>query len=367
MIGSIRENTDVSVKSLNLQTLDVSSTSSVGVRGSPDEGHFTETSTETVNFSLRSRFLQLRESSGSSSSSRGMDINLSFHTTATWKSRIQTSGRSSESKGELDPQLSKDIKLILRMLAKDDREYKQLESRFEKMLNGISKSMSSMGESTAPAPHRTDRGLNFTGLVSQSMEINLSISIKVRMKSTASSLLPVRIQAFVQPQAADPIILDIDGDGPEISSVEQGVLFDITGRGVKNLVSAVHPDDGLLALDRNGNGSIDSGLELFGDQHGASHGFEELAKFDSDRNGMIDTQDPVFNKLQVYRDMNRDGRTQKGELQSLKELSISSIDLSFSKSRFVNVNGNRLVYDGHYTLEDGSRRSLTEAMLNFLA
>ena len=55
--------------------------------------------------------------------------------------------------------------------------------------------------------------------------------------------------------------------------------------------------DAFLAIDRNGNGSIDDGTELFGDQNGAAHGFAELAKFDSNHDGVINAQDDDFDKL----------------------------------------------------------------------
>ena len=81
-------------------------------------------------------------------------------------------------------------------------------------------------------------------------------------------------------------------------------MFDITGDGRQDQVSWVAPSDGFLVYDRNGNGYIDSGKELFGDQHGASNGFEELAKFDGDGNGIIDDNDDIFDNLRVWQDHN---------------------------------------------------------------
>ncbi len=60
-----------------------------------------------------------------------------------------------------------------------------------------------------------------------------------------------------------------------------------------------------LALDRNGNGRFDDGRELFGDQHGAVDGYEELARFDANADGIIDREDPVFDRLRLW---HADGR-----------------------------------------------------------
>lgn len=77
--------------------------------------------------------------------------------------------------------------------------------------------------------------------------------------------------------------------------------FDLDADGRMDSISVPTGDDALLALDRNGNGRIDDGRELFGDQHGAVNGFAELARFDDNGNGRIDAADAVFDQLRLLR------------------------------------------------------------------
>src|SRR5207245_1395282 len=90
------------------------------------------------------------------------------------------------------------------------------------------------------------------------------------------------------------------------------------------------PKDGLLALDRDGDGKITSGRELFSeffDPDRATTGLGALALFDANHDGVIDAKDPVFGQLQVWQDANHDARTDTGELRTLDALGITSIQL----------------------------------------
>lgn len=121
------------------------------------------------------------------------------------------------------------------------------------------------------------------------------------------------------PPKQDPLLLDLDGNGASTTGAEGAQAFDLAGSGDTRATSFVAGGDAFLALDRNGNGRIDDGRELFGDQHGAVDGFEELRKFDGNADGRIDGQDAVFGSLQL---LYADGHT-----GSLAGAGISAISL----------------------------------------
>lgn len=128
----------------------------------------------------------------------------------------------------------------------------------------------------------------------------------------------------------DPLILDLDGDGLETVGVAAGVLFDHDGDGVRSGTGWVSGDDGFLVLDRNGNGQIDNGRELFGDSTPlaaggtALDGFAALAQEDTNADGRVDSLDANWSNLRVWRDLNQDGVSQAGELFTLGSLGITA-------------------------------------------
>ncbi|MET0310721.1 MAG: calcium-binding protein, partial [Burkholderiaceae bacterium] len=131
----------------------------------------------------------------------------------------------------------------------------------------------------------------------------------------------------------DPLVLDLDGDGVELAPANGSVLFDHDANGIRTGTQWVRPDDGLLVRDRDGNGTIDSGRELFGDQtvlasgQRAVDGFEALGEMDANGDGVVNAIDAGFEQLRVWRDLNQDGRSQAGELQSLAGLGITGVRL----------------------------------------
>jgi hypothetical protein len=139
-------------------------------------------------------------------------------------------------------------------------------------------------------------------------------------------------------QPRDPLVLDLDADGIELTASNSAVLFDHNADTIKTGSQWVKSDDALLVRDINGNGSIDSGRELFGDQtrlaNGplAANGFAALADLDRDANGLSDgvfnAQDTAYSSLRIWRDLNQDGISQEGELQSLDQAGISAINLT---------------------------------------
>ncbi len=108
-----------------------------------------------------------------------------------------------------------------------------------------------------------------------------------------------------------PLVLDLDGDGIETVAAGQHILFDHDGDGIKHASGWVKSDDGFLVLDRNGNGRIDDGSELFGadtllaNGQKATSGFEALRDLDSNGDGVFNAADTRFADVRVWRDLNQ--------------------------------------------------------------
>lgn len=124
---------------------------------------------------------------------------------------------------------------------------------------------------------------------------------------------------------ADPLVLDLKGDG--ISRGERNFVFDLNADGERDRVESLGGDDALLFLDLNQNGRLDDGLELFGDQHGAADGFEELRRYDENGDHRIDATDSVFEHLQLAHDVNGDGLRQADEWETLQARGVAFIEL----------------------------------------
>ena len=146
-----------------------------------------------------------------------------------------------------------------------------------------------------------------------------------------------------------PIVLDLDGDGVETTKQGTGTYFDHDGNGFAESTGWADKDDGLLVRDIDGNGKIDSGRELFGSEtlltNGAkaANGFDALAELDlaingGNADGQIDANDSAFNTLKIWQDTNSDGITDAGELKTLTELGIQSINLDYTSTAYTIAN-----------------------------
>jgi hypothetical protein len=169
--------------------------------------------------------------------------------------------------------------------------------------------------------------------------------------------------------SASPLVLDLNGDGVHTTDLAHGAQFDLMNVGSKQSVAWVEKHDGLLAIDLNHDGQINSGAELLGtstklaDGSLARDGWQALAQYDGNADGVIDAKDAVFKDLQVWVDGNGDGASGQGEVKSLADLGIQSINLHHDNAQ-ASQNGNVLQGFSSYTTTDGQTHQVTDAWLN---
>ncbi|MFZ5952240.1 MAG: hypothetical protein ACOYXC_16170 [Candidatus Rifleibacteriota bacterium] len=257
---------------------------------------------------------------------------------------------------ELEPEIDRDLDLMLRMISKDEEEYKSLRSRFEKLLKQAKSDFSSEPPSDAATP---SIAVSTQTSASQTFEI----AMKFRKQVDSSERIGISLEELGIKEA-DPLVLDIAGDGIDLTRAGEGAIFDIDADGKLDQTAWVRGDDALLVLDRNENGKIDDGSELFGDQNGAANGFIELAKHDNNKDGRIDRLDPVFKALKLYQDINGNGKVESQELFSLQQLGIKALNLNFFQTN-QKINGNSLILNGSFERENGTSGQLADVLLGF--
>lgn len=156
-----------------------------------------------------------------------------------------------------------------------------------------------------------------------------------------------------------PILVDVLGNGFDLSSRANGVMFDLNNDGTKNQIpwTIALSDDGWLCVDRDRNGTIDNGAELFGNltpqpeppAEEERNGFLALAEHDKTANGgngdgLITEADAVFNSLRLWQDLNRNGFSEPVELLSLQAVGIKVLELEYKTSKYTDQFGNQFRY-----------------------
>ena len=164
---------------------------------------------------------------------------------------------------------------------------------------------------------------------------------------------------------ADPLILDLDGDGFNIEKKKAGAYFDLNCNGFAERINWTR-SDAILTLDKNSNGKIDDGSEVFGDYHlladgtRAKNGFEALAQYDTNKDGVIDAKDEVFNSLKLWMDADGDGVSAYGELKSLADMGIKAIHLNYENLNMATDTEALIGNVATFEYEDGTEANIGE-------
>lgn len=174
--------------------------------------------------------------------------------------------------------------------------------------------------------------------ISSHAESDTSIQVTTNVTETTE---PVQTET-----KSDPLVLDLDGNG--LQTGEELVQFDIDADGQLDRISTLAGADAFLALDRDNSGYIEDGSELFGDQHNAVNGFSELARFDINKDNRIDAQDSVFSSLRLF-------RPEIGDLGSLTDVGIRSIELTYQNTRLALNAYDEVAQLGQFEYDDGSQ------------
>lgn len=240
-------------------------------------------------------------------------------------------------------------------LAQDDPEASSSELHLE----------TSQAQYTSLSQSSDDTEIYLEASFSQSLSIDVLVEadgdtrISATMSQSASFSAEISISSGGKKQ--DPLVLDLDGDGLETSGIADGAFFDIDADGSLDRLSVAARGDALLALDVNGNGRIDDGGELFGDQNGAANGFTELARYDDNSDGQIDAADSLYAELRLLSFASYSRQL----LQSLAGAKVSTIYLGYAEARLDLGAGDERVQSGSFERTDGTFGEAADLLLRF--
>ena len=167
---------------------------------------------------------------------------------------------------------------------------------------------------------------NSVGTVVTADGRELSFNVEMSMSRSFEELSMSRTATDIASVMCDPLVINLDTNVAEVSDMK--FSFDLDGDGSEEMISRLAPGSGYLALDRNGDGTINDGTELFGTKSG--DGFGDLAEYDSDGNGWIDENDEIFDRLSIY--VQNDDGTQS--LYKLADKNVGAIYLGSVNTDF---------------------------------
>lgn len=259
---------------------------------------------------------------------------------------------------------------IKQMMGFDPLDY-YLDILLDQNGSGICELMDVIGSSNKiPAPVRRRAKKGF-----QASEENSSFVLTTKyifFKNHDTSSLPQceqrgeeRTPVCECDELGEPLIIDFGNDGLQLTSVEEGVPFDLDNRGRKIQMAWTVKDtnDAFVGLDRNHNGTIDNGSELFGtttmnpDGTLAANGFEALFALDSSGDMLFDKQDKIYSKVILWFDRNHNGISESQEIIPLSQL-VGKINLGYEVINMSDSYGNKIFAESSAILRKGNKKVL---------
>lgn len=226
----------------------------------------------------------------------------------------------------------------------------------EKLTKEILKNLHSAKQLEFNSLYVESRELNFNAkaiIQSGQKQLEINLEVNISQSFVAQNRLSLDVNQV------DPLVISLDGTMPQLSSKK--FAFDIDSDGTKDQISLLKSGNGFLALDKNGNGKIDNGSELFGASSG--DGFSELLKYDDDNNGWIDENDAIFDKLRIWlKTDNEDRLIALGEV-GIGAIFLGSTNTPFSLKSDINNQLGEIKKSGLVVFEDGKAGIISQVDL----
>ena len=275
---------------------------------------------------------------------------------------------SSDGKDSLDPRL----RLLLTVVEMLTGEKVRLFNPAALQSAAQSETVVSSGQASPAAPDSNDENMEWSirfsqttiqeeaevaqfsaqGHVSTADGRSISFSMNLLMQRYQRTESSVTFEAGNARKTKDPLVLNLSTD--QVRLTGNRIDFDLNADGQQDQIANLAAGSGYLVLDRNANGSVDNGTELFGPISG--NGYSELALLDEDKNGWIDENDTAYAKLQVWRPSE--------QLISLKQAGVGAISLSNSATPFSLMHegnfGGAVRNTGVFLTEDGQARTIQQ-------
>lgn len=196
-----------------------------------------------------------------------------------------------------------------------------------------------------------------SGVIKTADGREISFDLELTMARAFFQESDVRLQAGDAVRKTDPLVLNFTGNAAQLT--DQRFAFDLNSDGTNEQIHFAAPGSGFLAFDRNGNGRIDNGGELFGPTSG--DGFQDLAALDGDHNGWIDENDAAFGQLQIW----QKDAAGNDSLSSLQQTGVGAISLARIATPFEIKSANNDSYgqlrsSGIFLQEDGTAGTMQQ-------